>query len=55
MFLCTMVPYKYMTLHKNDVLNLADNTHVQIKYHFIIYIVNDVMLELKLKFLLHYN
>ena len=45
-----MVPYKYMTLHKNDVLNLADNTHVQIKYHFIIYLVNDVMLELKLKF-----
>ena len=48
-----MVPYKYMTLHKNDVLNLADN--MQIKYHFIIYLVNDVMLELKLKMLLHYN
>ena len=55
MFPCTMVPYKYMTLHKNDVLNLADNMHVQFKYHFIIYIVNDVMLELKLKILLHYN
>ena len=44
-FLCTMIIYEYMKSLRNDVINLFDNMHVQIKiyqefFHGIIYIAN---------------
>jgi hypothetical protein len=42
MFACSTVLYKYMKSLINDILNLSDNTHVQIEkdrefYHVIVY------------------
>jgi hypothetical protein len=51
MFPCTTVLYKHMKLLRSDVHNLFGNSHVRIKiyqesYHNIVYIVDDVILEL---------
>jgi hypothetical protein len=42
MFACSTVLYEYMESLMNDILNLSDNTHVQIEiyrefYHVIVY------------------
>jgi hypothetical protein len=46
MVVCPTALYKYIKSHSNDVHNMSDNTHVQIKiyqefYHSIIYIASE--------------